>query len=338
MLGVPFSGERMRSLCGGLFIAAPLYLAGCAPVIETVSQGESVSSDFDGALLSYAFARGELPALATYTNDKGASLIITMSPLNALADFQHKHTLLYRHGGLSLDNVDIQLDGAMLKKVSSTSTDQTLAAIQNANALLTQVIATGATSKGSTKTAMILPAPPPGAPPSVSTQCPDNIKVARTRDLTNEIQLQPVVQQASSACSIDLEIKVDDSITTFGIEGYPKGGADVPTEKICDQAVCFRLTGGYKVKVIATLVDAKNKPIKQPDGTVFSVETDLDVLAPQRNTIGFVRFNRRAFVANTTTITFTNGMVSEFSATDPSEIAGFFSLPTAVLQAAAVIK
>jgi hypothetical protein len=56
------------------------------------------------------------------------------------------------------------------------------------------------------------------------------------------------------------------------------------------------------------------------------------VLAPSQ-AIGFVRFNRRAFVINKTFITFgSNGLVNEFYASNPSEVVGFIQVPTELMK------
>jgi hypothetical protein len=67
--------------------------------------------------------------------------VITPPPSTAAAqpDLNHVHSLMYSHGSLSIDQPDIMLDGVMLKQVSSTTQDQTIAAIQALNTLLTQV-------------------------------------------------------------------------------------------------------------------------------------------------------------------------------------------------------
>jgi hypothetical protein len=119
-------------------------------------------------------------------------------------------------------------------------------------------------------------------------------------------------------------------IRTFGLVGFPKPGDETINEDYCNQAVCFRLTGAYQVVSTATSVDQ--------DGNHTPATVVSQVLAPQADAIGFVRFNRRAFVTNMTTIVFTQGMVSEFKSSDPSEAVGFFTLPVALLQSAAIIK
>ena len=57
----------------------------------------------------------------------------------------------------------------------------------------------------------------------------------------------------------------------------------------------------------------------------------FDVMAPSLK-LAFIRFNRRAFVANKTEIEFQNGIVSRFHAKNPSEVVGFLEFPTQVLK------
>jgi hypothetical protein len=80
--------------------------------------------------------------------------------------------------------------------------------------------------------------------------------------------------------------------------------------------------------------------VRIPAGTghVMTVTSTQQLLAPQADAMGFVRFNRRAFVTNATFIAFSNGMISEFRSSDPSEAVGFFTLPISLLATAAIIK
>jgi len=61
-------------------------------------------------------------------------------------------------------------------------------------------------------------------------------------------------------------------------------------------------------------------------------ETEFETVAPRPELVGFLRFNRRAFVQNKTTATFTNGVLTGLSSTDPSSIVGFIMLPTELLK------
>jgi hypothetical protein len=120
-------------------------------------------------------------------------------------------------------------------------------------------------------------------------------------------------------------------VTTFGFEGFPNlGDESIITEDFCNHAVCFRLTGGYQIVSKATLVG--------PDGPIYSVTSTQQILAPRQDAIGFVRFKRRLFVTNTTTISFQNGMIWQFKSSDPSEMVGFFALPGTLLQTSAIMK
>jgi hypothetical protein len=98
-----------------IFLAlSVLGTVGCSPAIETVSRDEFVPQSFDGALLTYAFSRGEVTVVASF---KGGVLSITPPPSTAAAqpDLNHVHSLVYSHGSLSIDQPDIMLDGVMLK-------------------------------------------------------------------------------------------------------------------------------------------------------------------------------------------------------------------------------
>jgi hypothetical protein len=313
----------MRYLREFFFLLAVSLSAACSPVIETVSKNEVVPQSFDGALLSYAFARGEVSIAASY---KSGGLSIAAPQFTPQPDLNHVHALLYGHGPLSIDQPDIQLDGVMLKMVSSTTQDQTVAAVQALNSLLTQIGTTQAALNkpggGLIHALTVAPA-----------QCTDDIQVSRVVDVTYGKVGPLSVNQSGQKCHVELDVKVTPPIKTFGIAGFPRPGDDSITEDYCNQAVCFRLTGAYVVVSTATLIGPA------PDRKVMATVTSKQqVLAPQQDAIGFVRFNRRAFVTNTTSITFANGMISEFKSSDPSEIVGFFTLPVALLQTAAILK
>jgi hypothetical protein len=206
----------MRNFTRGWFALGILSVAGCGPVIQTLSVGQGIAESFDGAMISYAFARGELSVTASYS--KGILSISSDPQITAKADLNHQHTLVYQHGGLSIDEVDIQLDGAILKKVSSTTTDQSITALQAANTLLGQ-IATTQTTLGVAK-----PTTAKGlAPPATDQFGSDDIKVSRTADITYGKLKDPMVLQVSANCSIHLKMNVSAPVRTFGIAGYPRG-------------------------------------------------------------------------------------------------------------------
>jgi hypothetical protein len=311
----------------GVFCCSLFFLlVQCGEVIQTFpnSRWDKHPGGLDGAQINYAFTRTELTASATYK--AGAALVIAAPTTAAMPDFGHIHTLVYRHNAFSFDAPDVMLDGVLLKQVSSTTTDQTTAAIGAVNSLLTQAVATqtainGAATKPAVK-ADIAPA----------TKCDSDLQVSRVLDLTNDDLHDPVVQQSATNCTLDLKISAQPR-ATFGLYGYAREDDTGPTEDYCNSAVCFRLTAGFDVTITATLTDKSGTTTK-----TTSSHVSTQVLGASKYRVGYVHFNRRPFTANTTQLSFTNGLVSEFKASDPSEVVGFLAVPTAALATAAIVK
>ena len=338
----------------GVSLLLALFVAGCAgPSIQTIHPNAYVPEQFDGALIDYALPKAEQPVKAQY-DAKSALLLLTFDGLNTVADSQNVYTLAYNHAGLSTDEVEIQLEGGMLKIVSSSTKDQTIEAIQGINAILSQVGATkSALAPKSTSKAVTATQPPKAKEPTPA-DCVDDLAVAGAANVTYGYQLQTVTLKgptlaAKLRCTIKLTIDVGRPKRIFRIAGFPtvtpSATSDDPADigDICNQAVCFRLAGLYAVKATAVLryyvKDETGKEtgaindMKDPGGEgSFSVTSTKEILAPSKGSIGFVKFNRRAFVQNKTSITFSNGIVTDFKATDPSELVGFLQLPNEFLK------
>jgi hypothetical protein len=310
------------------FVGIAFLLCQCGQVIRTADFQE-LSQPVDGAIISYAFVRTELTVSASYK--AGGALTIAAPTTAGVPDLEHVHTLVYQHNPFWVDAPDIQLNGVLLSKISSTTQDQAVTAVTSANLLLTQLAATQLALDSASKVAaspkLAAPAPNP---------CKEDIQVSQVIDLTRGIPQKPVVQQGSQDCYIKLDVKFSPPVRTFEFVGYPRNGDQNLTEDYCNEAVCFRSTGAYVVKITATLINTS--------GTVGTVPTPVDttqqVLGAVKNEIGFVHFKRREFTTNTTTLSFntTTGLVSEFSSSDPSEVVGFLALPTAALATAALVK
>jgi hypothetical protein len=316
--------NRYSNLVG--FLLTALVLGGCGPSIWSVNNKLEVAENFDGALMSYALASGELQFSAAFTTKDGLTLTSDQQ-VKAVPDFNHQHVLAYNHQGLSSDDVSIDLDGALLQQVSSTTEDKSVATILAVNALLTQAAATQKAIAHISINAVQDKEKPPAPPP---TACTD-MKVSRGINVTYQTPLNEVLQQRSapgSGCELHITVKPSVPKHTLGVFGFPRDQQDNPTEEYCDHAVCFRLAGTYHIVATATA--------KQNGKLLETTTMAFDVLAPRPDQIGFVRFNRRAFVQNTTTIQWKNGIVSHFAAKNPSEVFGFIGLPTALLGTAAV--
>jgi len=310
-----------RCFAAILFVA----LSGCAgPVIKTVDKGASYPDRFDGALINYFLARGEITATASYSKESKLLTVTLGDQIKAIPDFNHRHTLAYAHGALSTDEIAIELDNGLLKKVSSTSTDQTVDAVKAINALMTQTASTLAAFAQTTTSA------PRAAARTAAATCEGDMKSTAIKDVTfNAATRLSRDKITSDQCYIDISVTVTPR-GVLGLAGFPQGSNDTPSEDICNEAVCFRMTGAYTVTATAVIRNASAADQGQAQ------KATADILAPHATNVGFVRFDRRRFVANTTTVTFSNGMVSGFAAKDPSEVVGFLTLPTEILKGVAI--
>jgi hypothetical protein len=304
------------------------FLAGCGGTVVQTGLGpaeKAYHERFDGAVMQYYLSRGELKASAAYDN-KTLSVSIERQ-ITAYPDFTlGPLTLSYQHAQLSTDEVTVQLEGgALLKKVSSTTTDQTVAAVQALNALLGQA--------GSLQTALAKSKSAKQIGGADAT-C-GSIKVSRIVDVTYETQANDTFEEKGDAvCDIKLDAKVYSRGEAI-VAGFPRNEKEIGCRgkecwNICSDAVCFRTTGSYSIKVTAKLVSkGTDRPRPEVDKPM---EIWVDVVAPHKTRMSFVRFNRRLFVTNTTSVSFDKGMMSEFTVKDPSEFVGFLQLPTEVLK------
>jgi hypothetical protein len=152
-----------------------------------------------------------------------------------------------------------------------------------------------------------------------------------THDRGDTYVTQPGIAKAgTSLCTIKFDVVQSvQSDLPLGVRGFAAPSeTNVPTSDVChnDYVFCFRLGSIYKITTTATVLDNKGaivgSPVKLPPFTVA---------APNASSLGFVRFARRAFVANKTSVTFdSSGLVSGFSATNPSEVLGYVTVSSAI--------
>jgi hypothetical protein len=123
-------------------------------------------------------------------------------------------------------------------------------------------------------------------------------------------------------------------------KAYPATALTLPVDhQPCPtSAVCFRTAAGFEIKITSSVTKRKRNPTENTrEITVpFPAET-LSVLAPVLHPMGVLYFNRRAFVTNTTTAKFTNGMLTSLQVKDPSSLVQFLSLPVEVLKSVAIL-
>lgn len=310
------SGVRFHICC---VLSLALAGAGCGgTVLETKQLADISRSNFDGAYISYFLPRGELAVTVSYEK-KTLSLAYTDPKI--VPDFSSHYHVVYNHAPLSSDSITVETtSNGLLKKVSSTTEDQTVALVKNVNAVLTQVQALEKAVEADKKISSLGPPSTPG--------CADDLKFATTVtiDLTHRRPQQ--VGRRTGTCEVELSINVD-VVDSLQARGFPKAD-EISGPQTCTDVVCFRIAGVHRVHIDAKFYskDKENKKILISQLQV----PDIDVLAPMAEHLGFVRFNRRSFVQNATTATFSDGMLTSFSATDPSELVGFLTLPTEVLK------
>lgn len=307
-------------------------LAGCnSAVLWSAPQGSPTPRD--GATLSYFLPQGITTVTAAYTADTRL-LVITVEPqIRAVPDFAFPLSLAYSHNALSSDEVDVLIKNGLLTSVSSKTEDKTVEALQGVNLLLQQIAAVQAALAPPPETS---PSAAAAAVPTLAVGVPDakpctNLKTSMTVNVTYQRADEPVVQQASAGCRLFLHVTVSQIGVPLDVGAYPDPG-ETSENTVCRQAVCFRLAGGFRLDVVASV-----SPIPAGLDGALTQKSSVELLAPLADRGGFVRFNRRAFVANSTTIAFDNGMLSQFKSTDPSEIVGFLKLPLEILKAVPLV-
>jgi hypothetical protein len=311
---------RRALLCAVLSIS----LTGCGAAVWTETASGPPRGDIDGAVLTYALASGTLNIVADLKSNE-----LTLSAdqkVTAKPDPANVYSLVYNHSSISEDDINIQMDTGMVKSIATTTTDKSVQIVQNVTSLLSQISAT--------QTAIQKAAAPKfiEEKPATTQTCAD-MQSTYVKNITHNTGQSYITKPGSADCII--VFRVDErpaSRKLFGVVGFPRSGdSEMTVPDICDQtyAFCFRLGGLYEIRVrayaakrVGTKLTAVTKEVRLPPFTVA---------APVAGRLGYVRFDRRAFVSNKAGITFDSaGLVSGFSATNPSEVLGFITLPTAI--------
>ncbi len=296
-----------------------LVLAGCGGSSVWNVNSHSPRAQYDGATLTYALPKGVVSISADF-KDETLTLSSTRQ-VKAEPDFDAgRQVLSYRHSGLSSDDVTVEFDGVLLKKVASTTEDKTIDTVKALTGLLSEV--------KTTREALAQPA----------AKETEGQKKCRNMSLSHDFEItkasQPPRSQTKSfkdeltTCEITIKVEVEPIAgTVMYVHGYaPPIAMHGNYHGGCIYAVCFRLAQGYKITASASLTGE----------TFNSPPMIFNVVAPSLDHYGYVQFNRRAFVSNSTALTFDNGILSSFESKNPSEVAGFFELPTELLKAAVV--
>jgi hypothetical protein len=295
-------------------------LSNCGAAVWTEMPKGPPRPEVDGAYITYALAQGALNIQAELkSNDLTVS---TDQKVIAKADPNAIYSLIYNHSSFSEDDINIQMDTGLIKSIATTTTDKTVPIIQGVTSLLSQVAATQSAIEKASHTKAVTP------PPEVAPKCAD-MQSTYVKNLTHNTGDAYVTKPGDADCKIIFTVReAPASSELFGVVGFPHS-EDMkltPLER-CEQtyAFCFRLAGLYKISVSAHAEKAGAKVTPEVSLPPFTVA------APVAGRLGYVHFDRRAFVANKASISFDSaGIVSGFAATNPSEVLGFIALPTAI--------
>jgi hypothetical protein len=274
----------------------------------------------DGVAMSYALASGQINVQGTI---KGKAITIaTDQKIIGVPDHEQIYTLVYSHSTIAQDEIDVALNGALVKSISATSTDKSTEIAQGITSILSQT----KTLQTALKTA--------NTPTTADEACPDDLDVTYVKNITTgEAHSYPDVSQYDGRCYFKFHVYKKRLAGPLGFRGFPRSDDwAYSTSEICKtgEVFCFRLGSLYRIEVTATLWknDGKNGPIDLKKSFAIPAFT---VLAPTKDSLGYLRFDRRAFVANKASITFADsGLVSGFGATNPSEVLGFVTFGAAV--------
>jgi hypothetical protein len=333
--------------------------SGCTgAVIQNVSDAHALAGRDDGMVISYALPNALLTFSAVYIStaaaavmnasggggnnssgsDKNATvkagLTITQDQsFTIYPDTSRQFYLSYAHAGLSSDTVSVAVKGALLQQISSESNDQTAAAIESLNKAIVQLGSTekalapasgGATSKREGPAPLVhLP------PPADCDAVPAALQATRTINLSDGDVGATYSPQTVGPCTLRIVAKITPQGPEPTFASSQHLGADMLAGCRAGDLVCFPLARLIELQVTVEADDAKGVESSKTEKFLLTV--------PREDDLGFVRFDRRAFVDNKTTVKFDtqSGTLTEFDATDPSAVAGAFNVASDLLATAA---
>jgi hypothetical protein len=339
----------MRSVA--IVSSIALLCAGCnSSVLETLPNGTFPAPGSSDAAFSYYLPEGSLTFTATY-GDKATPGLITITPDAAIKTrpkTSQLHFLVYHHDGLSSDTVHVSYDAAgLLTTVESTTADQSTAAIEGVNSNLQEVAAlqkalTPALAKAAATPQQILDEPKK-TPEQLCQAASISKTISFNFDSQKEENTTIISDTANDQkCILYVDIRLDpDQKKQFDgpeISDYRNGSSiaeskNAYSQENCNEnALCFYGSTIFTLNASAKLVYTKlvgNDVVVEP--LVGPKKISVTVRAPDPTKHMFVRFDREAFVTNATSISFANGLLTDFKSTDPSEVVGFLSLPKDLL-------
>lgn len=353
-------------LRSAFFLSIVFLLTGCSSenIVKTIRTASQKEGRTDGAVIGYYYPKAVWKFTASYEASSGLISVAADAKPTILPDTDGPmHWLSYAHASLSDDDITVGLDGLLLKTVASKSSDQTVKIVEAANTLLTQI----GTTKTSLEKAFATAGPTEGGRPQQLSDagCTSSLKSEIAIDLSTIGRGRQHDLLWGAYCSL----QVDVSVSRLGMRPFKIAAGMEPTvqaaqnlealEGICERAICFRPSQVVAVTASVTLksniIDSTGKPRRNEKNEPIVDMVSNPVLVPKAGVtkpvpmqltqlfnpvtvpsatagIAFVEFGRRAFVENHTSLTFTDGVVSEFKSTDPSIIANAITLSSDLLK------
>lgn len=325
--------------------AAALGLAlctGCSsgPVLENRDLSSIDDRNFDGGYISYFLPKGIVTVTAEFNKDKVLTLAIGKPEI--VPDFKQHFHLIYNHAGLGTDSIKIETDNGLLASVSSNPVDQTIDLVKGVASVLQQFQVTqAAIEKAAVKSAPKMELAPGKARPEDTVTCGSPLKTVTTVDMTNGgREVGPAELIWGDDCELHLEIVGKALVDRLDARMYPRPGesrGEVLGLDACNRVVCFRLAGAYTLTATASIVSRKTHKPYVVGEKKFEITAKSEFLAPMRQSVGYIRFDRRSFATHKTTATFKSGMLTAIEATDSSQLVGFLSLPLELLKAVTIL-
>jgi hypothetical protein len=223
-----------------------------------------------------------------------------------------------------------------LKQISTTTTDQTQEITKQIGAVAKEF---GAFRAAIPATTLIAPLDKEAPKPPEAPKC-SNMNVETTIDLTygsRGANHQPKRSFIGVHCSLHITVQAEPH-TPLEVLSYSAvaNQGEVEQKPCRTGAICFRAAGGYSAAITAR-VEKKEAVRKSPGQQEIRGEDTISIVAPMLGRVGVLYFNRRAFVSNSTTASFTNGMLTKLTTKDPSAIVGALQLPTEILKSLTIL-
>ncbi|MGV1910365.1 hypothetical protein [Agrobacterium vitis] len=298
------------------FATASLCQSCASPVIETTTDRNAKS---DAPMIGYYLPKAEIPVTVTLDGKK-QSLVLTYSATPKIVlDTKNKYFIRFNHEPLSSDQFTVSAPEGLLEKVSTTTSDNTVAAIEGVNTIISK-------SKD-LKTESNSPEFMAAGAEKIK-KCAGS-KSSMKIDFSQKTQSNKKSVEKTEECDIEIHATIEADKT-----GNLFSSSDIPTSDMnrkCKNCLFFRVNQLYKITITASFPKEKSS-----DQAV--IEDSFTVMAPDMDTIAYAQFKRHPFVESSQTLEFNKGVLKGISVNRPSEVVGFLKVPAAGLATAIAIK